>query len=135
MDFITDHLMEGSLDGHKTIVMVDRGNCHFVVKAKNIQKFGAIMALIADNKEFEDPEKLSMSDDGTGKSIKIPTFLIGKNDSNKIKETIHNFQEEEKNIIVNDFKKLVSEANSLENINRNFANLNKDREGYNKKGH
>lgn len=47
------------------------------------------MALIADNKEFEDPEKLLMSDDGTGKSIKIPTFLIAKNDSVKIKETIH----------------------------------------------
>ena len=47
------------------------------------------MALIADDKEFEDPDKLIMSDDGTGKSIKIPTFLIGKNDSTKIKETIH----------------------------------------------
>lgn len=69
--------------------MVDRGTCHFVVKAANIQKFGAIMALIADDKEFEDPDKLIMSDDGTGKSIKIPTFLIGKNDSTKIKETIH----------------------------------------------
>ena len=69
--------------------MVDRGNCHFVIKAKNIQKFGGIMALVADNKEFEDPEKLLMSDDGTGKSIKIPTFLIAKNDSVKIKETIH----------------------------------------------
>ena len=127
--------MEGSLDGHKTIILVDRGNCHFVVKAKNIQKFGAIMALIAENKEFEDPEKLTMSDDGTGKSIKIPTFLISKNDSIKIIETIHSFQEEEKNIIVNDFKKIISEANSIDSINRNFANLNKDREGYNKKGH
>jgi hypothetical protein len=89
LDFVSDHLKEASLDGHKPIIMVERGNCHFVIKAKYIQKFGAIMALIADNKEFEDPEKLIMSDDGTGKLIKIPTFLIAKNDSVKIKETIH----------------------------------------------
>lgn len=30
-----------------------------------------------------------MSDDGEGKSIKIPSFLIGKRDGDKIKEAIH----------------------------------------------
>ena len=43
--------------------------------------------------------------------------------------------EEEKELIINDFKKIISEATSIEKISRNWANLNKDREGYNKKGH
>lgn len=30
-----------------------------------------------------------MSDDGEGKSIKIPSFLIGKRDGDKLKEAIH----------------------------------------------
>ena len=36
------------------------------------------MALIADNKEFEDPEKLIMSDDGTGKSIKNLPWCVSE---------------------------------------------------------
>lgn len=31
------HLREGSFDGHKLIIMVDRGQCHFVKKVQNIQ--------------------------------------------------------------------------------------------------
>jgi hypothetical protein len=50
---------------------------------------------------------------------------------------VYNFfsTEEEKELIINDFKKIISEATSVEKISRNWANLNKDREGYNKKGH
>ena len=44
------------------------------------------MALIVD---YNKQEHTTMSDDGQGKSIKIPSFLIGKQDGNKLKETIH----------------------------------------------
>ena len=37
LDFNTTHLKEASLDGHKNIIMVDRGNCHFVKKVQNVQ--------------------------------------------------------------------------------------------------
>jgi hypothetical protein len=68
--------------------MVDRGTCHFVSKVLNIQKYGGILAIIVDNKEFEDPDRLIMSDDGTGKAVKIPSFLIGKSDGDKIKAAL-----------------------------------------------
>jgi len=48
-DFDLNHLKEASIDGHRTIIMVDRGACHFVLKAMHIQKFGGILALVVDN--------------------------------------------------------------------------------------
>ena len=44
------------------------------------------MAIIVDNHE-----KVStrMTDDGQGGSIKIPSFLIGKDDGRAIKEAVH----------------------------------------------
>ena len=44
------------------------------------------MAIIVD---YNAEENVNMADDGEGKSIKIPSFLIGKRDGDKIKETIH----------------------------------------------
>ena len=66
--------------------MVDRGNCHFVRKVMNIQKFGGIMAIVVD---MHHTVSTTMADDGAGNSVKIPSFLIGKRDGNKIKESIH----------------------------------------------
>jgi hypothetical protein len=58
--------------------MVERGACHFVIKAQNIEKFGGVMAIIIDNKDGEVVESIVMADDGKGESVNIPTFLIGK---------------------------------------------------------
>lgn len=44
---------------------------------------------MVDNKENEDPEFLVMADDGTGSSVNIPTFLVGKSDGAILKEEIH----------------------------------------------
>lgn len=35
-DFNHDHIQESKIDGHKPIIMVDRGTCHFVNKVLNI---------------------------------------------------------------------------------------------------
>ena len=35
-DFDHNHLKEGSFDGHMLVIMVDRGNCHFVKKVQNV---------------------------------------------------------------------------------------------------
>ena len=61
----------------------------------NVQQFGGVLTIIVDNKALEDPENLVMADDGNGMGLKIPTFLIGLDDGNKIKEAIHEMKVEE----------------------------------------
>ena len=56
-----------------------------MTKARNIQSNGGSLALIIDNKDFENPLSVIPSDDGTGAGILIPTILIGKTDGEKLK--------------------------------------------------
>lgn len=106
--------------------MVDRGNCHFVKKVQNIQNFGGMMALISDyNKETH----TVMSDDGQGHSIKIPSFLIGKEDGKKIKEAIHQVQEERIKDLKSNNEDWIQDTNTTKDSreSRNFVNKVKDR--------
>lgn len=73
--------------------MVDRGTCHFVIKAQNVQKFGGVLALVVDNKGMENVNTIVMADDGKGESVNIPTFLISMIDGDKLKEVIHSSEE------------------------------------------
>jgi len=66
------------------IVMVDRGNCTFVTKARNVQRVGGLFALIVNNND-EDIDKHVLFDDGTGSDIYIPTALISKKDGEMLK--------------------------------------------------
>ena len=59
------------------VILLERGKCTFVTKVRNVEKAGANIALIGDNKE-EQSEVYIMSDDGSGHSINIPSFLIQK---------------------------------------------------------
>lgn len=68
------------------IIMVDRGNCTFVTKTRNVQNLGGSLALIINNREDENVENVLMMDDGTGSDIYIPTVIISKIDGEKIKE-------------------------------------------------
>ena len=47
------------------IILVDRGDCTFVTKVRNVEKAGANVALIGDN-VVENSEVFIMSDDGSG---------------------------------------------------------------------
>lgn len=83
------------------ILMIDRGDCSFVQKARNAQKAGAAGVVFADNRcTCEDLEKgvcqMSaqeecetrepiMADDGSGADITIPSLLMYKEDSDVIK--------------------------------------------------
>ena len=60
------------------VIMVQRGECTFTQKVRNIEKAGASAALILDNK-VELTERIVMADDGSGNSIHIPSFLIRRN--------------------------------------------------------
>jgi len=64
--------------------MVDRGTCSFAHKVRNIEIFGAGLAIIADNHD-EFSENIIMGDDGTGHDIRIPSYLINKKSADKIK--------------------------------------------------
>ena len=59
------------------VILLERGDCTFVTKVRNVEKAGANVALIGDNKA-ESSEVFIMSDDGSGHSINIPSYLIRK---------------------------------------------------------
>lgn len=46
------------------------------------------MVIIIDQKDFEDPSSVIMSDDGTGAGIQIPAMLISKSDGEILKRFI-----------------------------------------------
>lgn len=75
-----------------------------------------------------------MSDDGQGGSIKIPSFLIGKQDGKKVKETIHQMEEERiKELSNEDWVASKEDRDSHES--RNFVNKATSRHQYKKKNH
>lgn len=67
------------------IILLERGNCTFVTKVRNVEKAGANVALIGDTKE-ENSEIFIMSDDGSGHSINIPSFFIRKHTADAFTE-------------------------------------------------
>ncbi len=67
------------------IFLVDRGHCTFVTKVRNVERAGGSLAVIIDD-NFEDVNKVIMSDDGTGTGIRIPAMLIGKKEGQLLKD-------------------------------------------------
>lgn len=61
------------------VMMVERGDCTFVTKTRNIARAGGKVAIVIDT-ENEKIDKVVMSDDGTGLGIGIPSVLIGNKD-------------------------------------------------------
>jgi hypothetical protein len=75
-----DYSKDPDDDKHPTpIILVERGNCTFVKKVRNIEHSGGRLGIVIDDKN-EDVTGVIMSDDGTGMGISIPSLLIGKND-------------------------------------------------------
>ena len=84
------------------LLMVDRGDCTFVQKVRNGQRAGAAAVIIADNtclcgaidcqfgpeQDACETEEPIMADDGSGSDISIPSFLMFKQDADKIKAVI-----------------------------------------------
>lgn len=71
------------------IVLVDRGNCTFVTKARNVQHAGGSVVLLVNN-EPRPVSYILMIDDGTAFDIQIPVVLISQDDGRKIKNFIKN---------------------------------------------
>ena len=64
------------------IILVDRGNCTFVDKVRNIQNAGGTAAIIADN--IAETVLPYMADDGTGADITVPSVLISRADGDTL---------------------------------------------------
>ena len=87
------------------ILIVKRGGCSFVQKARNAQKAGYSMVIIVNNMETEIKD-IIMSDDGSGSDINIPIVMISKNDGTKlINYLAKNNSDKNKVIIEIDFDK------------------------------
>jgi extracellular elastinolytic metalloproteinase len=73
----------GALTGN--IALVQRGNCSFVTKVRNVQNAGAVAAIVV-NQVSDTP--IPMGDDGTGRDIDIPSVMIGLSAGTKIRRAL-----------------------------------------------
>lgn len=80
--------------------MVERGDCHFVTKVRNIQQIGGKAAIVIDNTN-ENINKVIMSDDGTGAGLTIPGVMIGSKDGEILKNYFINKLELQERVEVN----------------------------------
>jgi hypothetical protein len=53
------------------------GDCSFVQKVRHMEEIGVAVGIIIDNTS-EYVETVTMSDDGTGGGVRIPSMLISK---------------------------------------------------------
>ena len=81
-------------DDPNPIVIVERGNCTFVQKVRNVEHGGGKMAIIVDELDNENVKYVVMVDDGTGNGIFIPSAMMNKGPGNKIIEYFRNNNEE-----------------------------------------
>ena len=72
------------------IIVVERGNCSFVQKVRNIEHSGGAAGVVVDSKA-EDVSYVIMSDDGTGSGIRIPSMLVGKRDGQKFMDFVQEY--------------------------------------------
>ena len=76
-----------------------RGNCHFVTKTRNAQFAGAHLLIVVDNKDFDELDKVILSDDGTGSGLTIPTAMIDKAEGEAILGYMDDFPEQKIQIV------------------------------------
>lgn len=70
------------------VILVERGGCSFVQKAKNVEEAGGKAVLIADNASDNDSHYLDMITDGSAAKPSIPAlFLLGR-DGMMIRRTL-----------------------------------------------
>lgn len=74
--------------GASIIVMVDRGDCDFVAKARNAESAGAAALIVIDSHEYD--HDVAMWDDHTGRNVIIPSVLINKDDGKLITDALAN---------------------------------------------
>jgi PA domain len=76
------------MDGDITpFFIVERGDCSFVKKVRNMENIGVAVGIIINDSD-EDINNIVLSDDGTGGGLRIPSMLITKTDGKKLLDFI-----------------------------------------------
>ena len=89
-NFTIDITGEGDPDATPSpIVLVKRGGCAFVKKARNVEHAGGALTVIVDTRDKSKVERIIMIDDGTGNGINIPSMLINKKEGDLISKNIN----------------------------------------------
>jgi hypothetical protein len=71
------------------ILLLDRGTCAFVIKVRHAEDIGARLVLIVNNQDTN-IDSIIMTDNGLGGNLKIPAFLISKEDGQTLKDALEN---------------------------------------------
>ena len=100
------------------ILLVKRGDCSFIQKARNSQNAGYSMILIVNNNDFNIKNEI-IPYDGLGGDIHIPIAMTSKKDGEKIINFLLNERIKEPSVR----KKIIVEINFLKNNDSN--NINK----------
>jgi hypothetical protein len=96
------------------ILLVKRGGCSFVQKARNAQKAGYSMILIVNNM-YTKIKNIIMSDDGSGSDIFIPIAMISLDDGTKLINYLQSNKPANNKIIVEvNFLKAKEEYQSID---------------------
>lgn len=94
--------------------LVERGECSFVKKVRNLENIGVSVAIVIDDTD-EEIENVIMSDEGNGGGIRIPSMIISKNDGKKLVDYIlRSTPEERKQTAVAAYFKLDRPDNRVE---------------------
>lgn len=83
-------MTEHKVDQHNKspFLLVERGDCTFVTKAKFGQLYGAKLLIVIDN-VYERTKFVNMADDGHGfYGLSIPTVLISKWDGEQLLKSL-----------------------------------------------
>ncbi|KAI9074291.1 hypothetical protein K1719_043118 [Acacia pycnantha] len=91
--FDDDTLFKSKPGSFPVILLVDRGDCYFTLKAWNAQNGGAAAILVADDRlepliTMDTPEEGSVANDEYVQKISIPSALISKSLGDSIKKAL-----------------------------------------------
>ena len=96
------------------ILIVKRGGCSLVQKARNVQRAGYSMVIIVNDMETEIKDVM-MSDDGSGSDIYIPIVMISKNDGEKLINYLEKNNSDKSKVIVEiDFAKRSEDIKAID---------------------
>lgn len=79
------------------IIMINRGNCTFVKKVKNVEDMGGHVALIVNNVPGS-IDYIVMADDGNGRDISIPALLITYEDGKILQDYYTKYKDDKKKL-------------------------------------
>jgi minor extracellular serine protease Vpr len=92
------------------IALIDRGTCTLVTKVRNAQNAGAVAVIIANNTPTL---PFNIGDDGTGRDIKIPSYLLSQTGGDLIRQELQAFSGVDVSLQSNNISSQPGLANTL----------------------